>query len=484
MSLVVKTIGKGGQTALFAKVIGQGEPGGKTVGLSNIRERAEKAGIPIPDFISMTPFCFEEILDKSGARKANNQFDAGGCLRKYDFSPELLNPLQENLALMAKNCGIIDRLWWPLIVRSDDKGSTGVWESVPVVVSSDLNDSDMRIISCAMKNVLGSDFSYDAKEFRSKTNSQNIGVMIMPIAGDAPWRMNGEFIAPHLSISYIGKVNDLSYVAAGPGLGGANLKTNEGAVRLRTKNLPDELFLQVLKGKNGDGDLFVSALTLSSSKIEYKGFDRVELGKAKSLLYEFALKIEQLVTGKLPLSLEFAWSAKNHPQGALLQSDELAIQKVTQPQAKNEDTLISTSSVIGTKLCSADKVKLVIGSMSDKDVAFNRENNNYLLVIDIDDVKHGYWNLTGYSNAAALILQSDDGREISDYSHLGGMFRELGIPVLEGKFDHHKIPVSLHEKPVQDIRAIVYVDEFRSEGPLGFVAFDRFSAKQGEPLPK
>ena len=58
------------------------------------------------------------------------------------------------------------------------------------------------------------------------------------------------------------------------------------------------------------------------------------------------------------------------------------------------------------------------------------------------------------------------------YSHLGGAFRELGIPVIAGFLDE-KLLRSLREKPVQDLKTVLYANEFYPEFcARGFLALE------------
>ena len=451
--------------ACIVKTVGPGNPGGKTAALRNDRAAIERAGFHFPNHASFTPQFFRRFIEDSGVMDATTY--NGGVRRrmaKHEFSGE------EKDAIRAVLLEFVPHYTPVLMVRSDEYPvGTGIWETHPVAVNFHLSGSQdggklveqaLPKIEDALKGVLSSDFSPDAKEFKRKKELGESGAMFMPLIGDIFKSSYGPACAPTISISYIGKIFGKELVSAGLGYDG----TNHAPLYFQERG-PD--MLQVLDGERGYG------IILSSSAAFPCQLNPPSPVQAASRLGSLSSRIGDLVKETGPRYLEIALAVDSCHEGAIVQSAPFNIPKLEmEPPSAVLRPLIHTSNVIGTKIAATDKIRFAhAGQMEDEDVAFNKDNENYLLVLKTEYARQFQrnWALPAYSNAAAIVLNIDAMKNPL-FTHLGGAARELGIPILAGRLNQG---VMEHFKnQVENVKALVYADEFIPFGPIGFVSLD------------
>ena len=451
--------------ASIVKTIGSENPGGKTATLRNDRAAIERNGFHFPNHISFTPQFFRRFLEDSGAMDATtHDNEVRRRMGNHKFSGE------EKDAIRAALFEFVPRYTPVLIVRSDEyPAGTGIWKTRPVAVNFHLSDSQdggklveqaLPKIEDTLKDVLSSDFSPSAKEFKRKKGLGESGVMLMPLIGDIFKSSYGPACAPTMSISYIGKIVGKELVSAGLGYDG----TNHTPLYFQEMG-PD--ILQVLKDERGYG------IILSNSAAFPCKLNSPSPMQAASRLGSLSIRIGDLVKETGPRYLEIAWAALGCHEGAIVQSAPFNIPKLEKkPPSAVLRPLIHTSNVVGTKIAATDKIRFANSNqMEDEDVAFNKDNENYLLVLKTEYARQFQrnWALPAYSNAAAIVFDIDAMKNPL-FTHLGGAARELGIPILAGKLNQDAM--EHFKNQVENVKALVYADEFIPGGPVGFVSLD------------
>ena len=456
--------------ATIQKTIGSGDVGSKSAALRRDKKAIEGAGLYFPDHVSFTPQFFRRFLDDSGAREGNTFYDSDERLHACEFRSDERDDIRSALYDLAKPYVHV------LMARSDDYAAgVGIWKSVPIAVNfhsvgkEDIPkavEAALPLVEKQFKTILGSDFSKNAKEFKRKKGIGDIGVMLMPLVGSIFRAYGRIYASPRACISYLGEINDDAFFSVGAGYDGAN-EIARPYNYYKASTLRAEHFFELVDRKLG------RAVNLADSGAS----DHVDLPRvsdpAAMFLINVVSKIKKLIDMTGPRYLEIAWSHDSCLEGAVVQTAPFEVPKLdgTPPSAVLHP-LISTSHVIGTSLANAEKIKYVEGEPSDDDLLFNRDNRDYLLVVKLryNTEFNNAWGVAAFSNAAGVVLHTEP---IANplCTHLGGGIREIGVPILAGTISDAML-ASLKKQPLQNIKSLVYADEFHPEGPRGFVSLD------------
>ncbi len=436
------------------KTLGSGSPGLKTLALRSDRTQIQNAGFRYIDNVVLTPRVFERFLDRSGALDAPTAEESKRRIQATDFDE------QECALIVSALLELPEHLRYRLLVRSDDyPRGVGLWYSGAVSVSQ---GNGSRVVTAIgqlkkqIKLVLASDFKDDTKTFKEKKGIvHSPGVLLMPLVGQRIGNNGTSHFAPAISINYLGDAED-AIVAIGAGFGGSNSKSARMEVISLVPHslMPDShmTFSNWPAVREDGGDVEFVSFREVLSVLDQKLFDRLN-DMLKALLVAAGPRYLEIVKDE-----DHSW--------AVVQSAPVQVPSLEMPSVKESDILLEALSVLSSAVVRSNVLRYANSSPRDEDIEFNRINRGYILVLDAKTCGRfaNSWRLSALSNAAAIVLHVNEiSRPVG--SHLGGMFRELGIPVIAGQLDARFMD-SLMRRPNQRVDCVVYADEFSERGFL------------------
>lgn len=438
---------------IIEKTLGTGNPGLKTLALRGDRSHIQKAGFRYVDNVALTPRVFERFLERSGALDASAD-EAQRRIHATDFD-EL-----ECASILSAFLELPEHLRYRLLVRSDDyPRGIGLWYSGAVSVSESNGSRTVALIEQLkrqIKLVLASDFKDDTKTFKEKKGiTHSPGILLMPLVGQRIGSNGSSYFAPSISINYLGDTQD-AIIAVGAGFGGSNSRSARTDV---ISLVPHSLIL--------DSHMVFSnwpAVKEDGGDVEFVSFKDI-LSLLDQSLFDFLnTLLKRLLTATGPRYLEIV---KGEGQSwAVVQSAPVEVPSLAMPSVKESHILLEAASVLSSAVVRSSVLRYANSSPRDEDIEFNRRNHGYILVLDAKTCGRfaNSWPLHALSNAAAIILHVNEiSRPVA--SHLGGMFRELGIPVIAGQLDARFMDL-LMRRPNQNMNFVVYADEFSGRGFL------------------
>ena len=459
-------------TSPLLAVIGKGEMDKKSKSLVGAEPRMQKFGITVPPIISLTSEFPSRVRELCRAKAVGEKVDAAA-----------LAPTHEEIGALEHAVELIFNLKGPrpIFVRSGESAEgTGALSShlaSPNLLENGKfsdNVKEMALqIWVGVQKVVASAFEGDAPIFlKKKGMSDEFGLMLMPAVGSCGKDDEKNLFAPAFSITYIGKVNGRQRADFFRGFVG------DGAPEFE---LGSDDVLSIPNTKIGNFVLMVGPASVFSLADKTMRTDIWchELEWTKKLL-------EKPQSARLYQISKFAASEQHYGEYIVgfdfpakiyaVQYAPFTTEKVEFPPGAWNEALISDK-VVGTKKVCTTRIKFAGPLPTEEDAIFNYHNENYALVIPKTGARGAgfqQWKMKHLSNASALYLIGTPGFG----SHLWGLFRSLGIPILWLKYDlydalgvpsHEKGDQDVHFTGVRDIPLTTYCDEFNKNGPIGVV---------------
>ncbi|MFA5929631.1 MAG: hypothetical protein WC861_02005 [Candidatus Micrarchaeia archaeon] len=469
------------------QAIGKGPIGPKAQCLVNDRERIIKAGIQFPQFVPITSEIFKEVAVESGASKAKNEIDAIQCLNQYKLSPALFSQISEH----AISFDTQDNNGRAVMVRNDDYAlGLGLTYSGPAAITGEQDEKLFvsRVLQ-QLRRSWASCFSENFRIFAQMKSLADIGAtMLMPVYGmaviDEKDGSNGLLYTP-ISINFLGysgsSSNKTAIFSVGAGIGGANKPGFSKRFRgygISEKSVHDAMVIALNdRAKSSHSGPRVLDMERSEMASLWQMLDKeVAIYDVNSFLRDLEKN-----TSALHLQLSnFSSNAQRYaefvmpeysPQLTCVQTSPVILEPATMPQVSGRSVILESDSVVGSTSISTRNVRFASKAPTEDDVRFNRENNGYLLVIDVGGSSGNIkWELKHLYNAGAVVICVDQSKaswfEFS--THLDGYFRELGIPVLGADAES---AAAFRRKIGPASHCLVAADEFPADSrPRGFVA--------------
>ncbi|MCX6770215.1 MAG: hypothetical protein NT051_06110 [Candidatus Micrarchaeota archaeon] len=415
------------QNAPVVLTFGSGPAGLKTADYRAARGEIERMGLRFASHSAFTPdFIHDEILVKSGAAKAECKGDASRSLEKFKFPQIISEGIYESVSRLepdgARCVAVRFDPGWKGGSAGTGLGNTGI-AAVPFGASL---ESMVPLIEERFKEVLASGAAPSIAAFKARKGTEGkLGIQIMPVQG-AEFRANdgNTHIWPTIAVSYIGKVDGKALVSVGHGFDGANfigkglVGNLDGYVKLT-----DDISKHILHYDN------------VSQMIDLKSGNIVELCGTADFY-----KVKQGIAELDGMLNKQTHSAYLEIVNASLDCDDWV---ATQYCRFN----VETSRVIGTGVVQTSGVVFLdlIGMNPYKLREMNRENKGYLLCT-AGMGAGGFFSTFSpeyYSNAGAIVILYENRHAIS--SHLNGLPRELGIPVLCIDIEKHEFMQNLRK---------------------------------------
>ena len=407
---------------------GNGRVGKKTGDYRDALDEIERMKLRFSSHAAFTPvLLYDEILSKSGAAVEESAGAAGKRLAKFKFPRIITDSIHDSLDKLEKGGSRA------VAVRFDPDwaggsagtgiGKTGVAAVLPDAPLKDL----VPLVEEQFKLVLASGQSPGVAAFKERKGTDgNVGIQIMPIHGAQIVGENGHpCIWPVMSVSYLGKVLGLGQISAGHGFDGSNF-----TVRGYDKMLKDGFYELDLKIPN---DLM--SFSVPSKMIDMKygkiiglhahaGDEQVRLG-LRELNAIFARQTR-------PAYYELANASLACDDWVATQYSPLSIAQVSKPAVQQKyHFILKSSHVFGTASVQTNGVYIVPRIFDPDELQqYNQSNRGYILCMDMTDPRAFFSAvpLDLYHNAGAIIFMWKDASLL--FTHLNGLTRELGIPVL------------------------------------------------------
>jgi hypothetical protein len=420
----------------------------------------------------------KEILAKSGADKAKSEREASERLEDFKFPNIITDGIFESVRRLKPN-GARE-----MAVRFDpgwEGGSagTGIGTTGIVAVPKEASlESMVPLIEREFKSVLISVFAPSVAAFKARKKTEGkLGIQLMPIQGADVVSQDGmNCVWPAISVSYLGKVNGKALITGGLGFDGANgassvysgfsalaenfigfsLRINEGSKMIRRK----------------DGGIVYSTVKCDRDKGE------------QSLLKLGSMLDRQTRPAYLEIvnaSLDFDdWVATQYCRFTPMQAE--------MPIVENYRKVVETRYVGGTGVVLTENMYIfdyMRSNCTEQLLNWNKTHSGYLLVAPgtgprgfFSGVKAEY-----YSNAGAMLFLYPMQHAFA--SHINGLARELGIPLLTHDADIGEFIVNVRKSHgfyltpmdstpeeirefdktrVYNAKLVVYVDEFAQKG--------------------
>ncbi|MDD5337675.1 MAG: hypothetical protein PHS02_04290 [Candidatus ainarchaeum sp.] len=460
-------------------VVGPGSVSPKSAGVINKREAIICSGFHKPDMISITPKFFDRFFWDSGALSAPNLEKAQESIYSGVFLPE------ERQIIMDAVLSLHPLLRCRLMVRSDNYArGMGVQKSEILyirmrregITSSKFLEDFWWELQNRMKTVLASDFTSNAQEFKRIKDIGESGILIMPLYGETTYDASGKplYLAPPLSINFLGPSRGRYIFSIGSGFGGQNKKAS---IYLNTGKelIPENMYfsrrcctyVNVVICERGTVHMREFLEFFSPNSFFEREGSMYPISSANLNPASVNAPLSNLIRAIGSCYVEIVSDSMGEsPCWVVVQLSDLAIPKTVSPLPA-KSAIARTSLVSGSGLVETEGT-FVTKEPDDKIREFNRTHNNYLLIIDASEANNlTNWPINCFSNAGAILLRV---RTMDNPfgSHIGGLFRELGIPVLA--FKSEAILSEVPPDPLVQVdlsegaRHIVYADEFRKRG--------------------
>ncbi|MCX6769333.1 MAG: hypothetical protein NT051_01490 [Candidatus Micrarchaeota archaeon] len=479
--------------------IGNGEIGLKSKGLLAEKGKAIESGIIFPSLVPITSEIFQEVSESSGASKAKSELEAYKCFYKHELPPSLVSQVSDAIFSFDSlpNTGMAT------MVRADDwPVGIGLTYSGPAAITGEQLEDGLqnlyvgRVIA-QLKRVWASSYSENFQIFARMKGLNEIGAaMLMPMLG-APVMSKrdgaNDILYTPLSINFLGYFGSFpaqkAVFSVGPGLGGANKLTDSDRTRggvIADLSLQWSLSMATIDSKHDPTDkscpfaldMTRSHLAPSWSMLDFRSVSSsIEyfLNNLKENTVKINQQISAFASGR-QLYAEFVMPCFDSTSLALVQSSPVKFISAEKPSVDGKSIIFEGNTVIGSTFVSTKKVRFAGATPTKEDIIFNKENKGYLLVVSVPHaLLRSKWELKHLYNAGAVvfcvgtepdILERDI---INDFStHLGGYFRELGIPVLGVESEK---AAGFKQRLGKESECLVFADEFsRNGGSEGFVA--------------
>ena len=475
---------------LVIKIIGQGKIGGKSQALIESQSSFQKANSPFPSIFPVTSGYFDEFRGRAGIDKGTDEATAKERIMKTEFMKAEKEGITDTVLpfFAQESTGSVNNaVLYAAIARSDESGvGTGIRKSKPALASN--KDIFIGRLLDAIKEVLASGFSKDAKIFDRMMGigEEANGVMLMPYYG-IPEKVQGQMAVFPLFLSVI-YANDKSKKTAVYSLADENRvaqwRVTSGSMfdavcRENRVNSMNELYRDY-----NDSSFLIeklrSLMGLGSEDMQLKVFKDIFGRPGLEKIMQECLEGEQVnlsqkikqVNAALPVLFDgkgsfYAEYVINQPRGSMpVQFSKIKIDASRLEAYDYIKPLIAPGvfEAVGTCRKAVENVRFASEIPSAEDEKYNEGHSNYLLYIKTNESMRlmENWSLRHLCNAGAVYLeaQSSYGANMNFGFHLGGYFRELGIPLL------------VSNKPAQvkkDGKYVVQADEFSLKGLRGLI---------------
>ncbi|MFA6908025.1 MAG: hypothetical protein WC263_04320 [Candidatus Micrarchaeia archaeon] len=434
---------------LKVNVFGPGSPGGKTRELVDFSSKAngllvkvdgKELVINMPPTTAVSPEFCKKFMESAGCNKNDTPETAK---EKMLAQIKGLNGAADCIidTLIEKNSVR------PLSMRSDDLGGTGVLDTEFVNVNAIRKIETREWLATAMINVLASSFSPNAVAVRERMDARGIdtalGICANPVcAGEYEMNPGADGLAalargPTLSMTYLAPIDSLNYSVWYVAHGMAVLPEEAKRSHTHFYSTGEELTL---------ADAIVvaqcnEAVGLpSSGRIPKPGFFSPAF-ESKFNSHEGAIELAMALreamrqirgqTEKFYAELVCPTS-QNFYDWVMLQASNLSWSLDKMPGAIVDGSYkITSTRVMGF----ADKETVGVRHAGthplQEDRDYNKANRDYLLVVKTPGVDsfRANWQFSDFSNAGAVLMVVRAGL-YPIYSHIGGLLRMMGIPVL------------------------------------------------------
>jgi hypothetical protein len=432
--------------------VGAGQPGPKTRGLRNDKKDIQESGFHYPINIALTPAFLQRRLMDANVQPSDNR---EGALKKLDSVPFTDSERAEIArALQEFPPGARSRL----IVRSDESAEgNGLMASVKLF-PKDTIDALVTVIESVVARIMAGEYGNHQLDLYKKIAGieGNTGILIMPIYGEAFQAFNfgkwKQVTSPAFGLNYLGPFNKKSLLSV----------FSEGDVLLS-----DQLAIENPDGTRRE----LENATLRDTLFAVGGLPPHP--RYKRTLID---RISRFTRRAGPRYVEVVKDSWDKPEFVIVQSAPFSCPQIKKPSKKEWKTDIRANLAFGIATANTHECRhvnatfMIEGSKEEFEALkdYDTSHKGYLLAAEgmgagmFLNMLYGNLNV---SNAGAIVLVFDGQNKLMAFSHLGGFFRALGIPIIitakEPSFMNE-----LREKKEMNLECAVYSNQFDREGIL------------------
>ncbi len=437
--------------------VGKGLPGPKTLGLRNDRTDIQASGFHYPINVALTPQFLQRRLLEAGITVTDDRDNAFEKLKKVPFTEPERTELKR--ALLELPTEVRSRL----IVRSDESAEgTGLLTSRRTSETADVDSLILEIEKIAGE-ILSGEYGTLPKLYRKIVGMEtNTGVSLMPFYGErfVDLETGRRQISPVFGMNFLG------------------LCTRRNLLSVSTTlSTIEQLALETPNGTRRpleSGQLLETLGTINRAP-PYPRYRRSLRDRIMNLIERTGARYLEIVRD--------GWDTHDY---VVVQSAPYSCPATKKPDRREYERVVKTKLAFGIASARIRECKYVhlelFGESMEAELQALKEydsthsdpaHKGYLLVINglsvgmVPDLI--YRKLMLANPGALLICAFGLGNKNMAFSHLGGFFRALGIPILIA--DESDEPSSflrvLREKREMELDCLVYANQFERSGIVG-----------------
>jgi len=407
---------------------GNGRTGKKTGDYRDARVELERMKLRFSSHAAFTPgFLYNEILAKSGVAGEKSADRAGKRLANFKFPSVITDSIHDSLDKLepggSRAVAVRFDPDWAGGSAGTGIGKTGVAAIMPGAPLKDL----VPLVEEQFRLVLASGQSTSVAAFKARKGTDgNVGIQIMPIHGAQIIGENKHpCIWPVMSVSYLGKVLGKGQISAGHGFDGSNFTVADDC------QMPKDGFYD-MEASISRNWIYFSA---PSKMVDLKEGNIISLHATAGdeQVWRGLRELNAILERQTrPAYYEIANASLACNDWVATQYSPLNIEQVSKPVVQQKyQTVLETGYVVGTQSVKTNGI-YIVSREYDPDALrqHNQNNSGYLLCMDFINPRQffSYVPLDQYSNAGAILFLWEDSTPL--FTHLNGLTRELGIPVL------------------------------------------------------
>ncbi|MFA6531039.1 MAG: hypothetical protein WCT31_04870 [Candidatus Micrarchaeia archaeon] len=394
--------------------VGQGKPGPKTLGLQRDKDNIHNAGFGYPINIALTPKFLQRRLLESDITSRD---DSGVAQKKLEATPFTESERREIARALVE---FPKEARTRLIVRSDEsEDGTGIMRSNTIFFDEGASNMEKLVLQIEKEiaYLLAAESTNKARLYRALAGlTENMGVSIMPVYGEQFFDHDitrRSILSPVYGLEYLGPYNGRSLLSIF-----SSIFVAEDISMIFPDGTEQHLNHRSLRRR----------VCKINGNPPYPRVRRTEIEKINRLTR---------LTG--PRYLELVKDEWGSPNFVVVQSAIFSPPNIEKPNKAHWKTDLQSPFAFGIASAFTHEVAYQNFTITKYGQSFSRLRNydsnhrGYLLIVEgntagvLLDMLYNQFSIV---NAGAVIVIDSRASRAGRFSHLGGFFRALGIPII------------------------------------------------------
>ncbi|MBI5051585.1 hypothetical protein HZC08_02385 [Candidatus Micrarchaeota archaeon] len=429
--------------------VGKGSPGQKTLGLRNDKKNIQAAGFRYPINAALTPKFLQRRLLDANVKPTDDRTTVRQKLKGTPFNRTELDEVKDALAEFPAEARR------RLIIRSDESAEgNGLLVSRKICFPSGFDTLDAIVtgIETAVTDIMVSEYTDQVRLYKKITETDtNTGVLIMPIYGeefvDLESTSRSSRVEPVYGLNYLGPYNRRSLLAP----------------------FSEVIELDHLGIVHSDGTIV--KIENNSLMELLHAITGLPPPRFRRSLVERIMRLVQRVGPRYLELVKDEWGSHDF---VVVQSAPFSCPSIERPDSAKWKTDVRTKLAFGTARADISECRHMSFEISERGLdldglkAYDAAHKGYLLLAEkmtAGVILSMLYERLNIVNAGAIVIYQEETRRLTAFSHLGGFFRTLGIPILI--IDN---PPSFLEKARREheikVECAIYANQFERNGIL------------------